>query len=205
MNTFPVRSVSLKHAVLALAWLLVLSPVCLFGCATQSHTNPPQIHGPQAAAAYQRLKRLEGVWESKSTKGWGGRLRYQIIAGGTALVQFDDVAHPGEMMLTMIHPDNDRLLLTHFCVAGNQPRLVLTRVSAEQNQFTFEFLDATNLRSRDVGHMDQVILTFHSEDSFSEQWWWYQDGMLRPMETVENRRVIPDASGSSASQPAAAR
>jgi len=170
---------------------MILAPlgIGLGGCATQSHTNPSEIRGPRAAAAYDLLKRLEGEWESKSTKGWGGRVQWTMIAGGSALCQFDNAAHPGQMMLTLIHPDGDRLLLTHFCAAKNQPRLVLTRASDDGKEFTFEFLDATNLASRDVGHMDQVTFTFDADDNYTERWMWYSKGKMSKMEDVVSRRI----------------
>ncbi len=161
----------------------------LAACSSQPHPNPVEITGPRANAAYQRLKRLEGEWESKSTKGWSGKVQYQVIANGSVLAQFDNAAHPGEMMLTLIHPDGERLLLSHYCAAQNQPRLVLTAANDALNQFTFEFLDGTNMLSREDGHMDKVTFIFDGDDACTERWIWRQGGKDTKMEDVVSRRV----------------
>src|SRR5262245_58067011 len=69
------------------------------------------------AAAFERLKRLAGRWEGRSTKGWTDTGQVKVIAGGSVveLASFD--AHPGEEMRTLFYLDGDRLMLTHFCVA----------------------------------------------------------------------------------------
>lgn len=73
-------------------------------------------------------------------------------------------AHPDETMVTMFHLDGDRLLLTHHCVAKNQPRLVATSIDETAAEVIFEFLDATGIESRDRGHMDKVVWHFDGPD-----------------------------------------
>ena len=89
----------------------------------------------------------------------------------------------------MFHMDGDRLLLTHYCVAGNQPRLVLSSVEEGGRLITFMFLDGTNLPSRDKGHMDKVVLRLVDDGHFTEQWTWYQGGKEQWMEKIEQRRL----------------
>jgi hypothetical protein len=150
--------------------------------------SPTPIRGEQANAAFEKLKTLEGKWEGKSTKGWTERVEYDAIAGGSVLMERSFGAHPNEWMATMIHLDGDRLLLTHYCIAKNQPRLVATQVSDDLTKITFEFLDATNLKGRDQGHMDKVVFEFNGKDRFTSQWTWYQKGKESWMEKIEHRR-----------------
>ena len=48
-------------------------------------------------------------------------------------------------MLTLYHRDGNRLVLTHYCMAGNQPRMQAKPFDAGANELAFEFLDATDL------------------------------------------------------------
>ena len=183
--------------MLALAGCVCVAGVlCSGGCAANKPREQGAISGAAPApsaeltrAAYERFKSLDGVWNTKSTKGWGGKISYQTIAGGTCVMQVDPSAHPGDTMVTMVHPDGDRLLLTHYCMAKNQPRLVATKISPDASQVTFEFLDGTNMASRDKGHMDKVVFIFKGDDEYTDQWTWYQDGQEKWMEEVVNVRV----------------
>lgn len=159
----------------------------LAGVAAMAEATPPTAF--EATAAYDRLKALAGAWEGKSTKGWTDRVHVKTIAAGSVVVFDSFDAHPNEEMLTTFAPDGERLLLTHFCVARNQPRLVLSRVEDEGRRLTFTFLDGGNLPSRDRGHMDSVVLTFLDADRFTERWSWFQDGRESLMEEIEMRRT----------------
>ncbi len=80
-----------------------------------------------------------------------------------------------ESMVTMYHVDNNRLLLTHYCAAQNQPRMQAT-VSDDGKTFTFDFIDATNLANPADGHMRKLVLTIQDKDHFTEQWFFAQKG-----------------------------
>jgi len=80
-----------------------------------------------------------------------------------------------ESMVTMYHVDNNRLMLTHYCAAQNQPRMQ-AQVSDDGKTLTFDFIDATNLASADVGHMRKLVLTIQDKDHVTEQWFFAQKG-----------------------------
>ncbi len=143
----------------------------------------------ETAKVFERFKSLVGDWEGESSKGWTDRISFTLLAGGSAVEQRSFDAHPGETMVTIVHPDGDRLLLTHYCAAKNQPRLRLAHVADDGQRATFEFMDATNLASRDQGHMDKVVFTFPDDDHFSEQWTWYAKGTGRWQEVIHHRRI----------------
>jgi len=146
---------------------------------------PPPATGPTPAqAAFARLKALSGTWQATSTKGWTEAMTYQTIAAESAVVETSIGAHPDETMTTVFHMDGDRLLLTHYCVAKNQPRLVATGFSDAGRTVTFAFLDATNLPSHDTGHMDKVVYKFADDDHFTTQWTWFEHGREQWMEEV---------------------
>ena len=147
-----------------------------------------KIDAQAARAAFERFKKLSGSWEGKSTKGWTEVNKYRVIAKGSVVMGTSFEAHPNETMVTMFHMDGDRLMLTHYCVAKNQPRMVATEISQDGAEVTFEFLDGTNMASRDKGHMDKAIFRFKSDDEFTSQWTWYQDGKESWMEEIRNTR-----------------
>ncbi|HEY6066376.1 MAG TPA: hypothetical protein VIY96_09485, partial [Thermoanaerobaculia bacterium] len=47
---------------------------------------PAQPPVSRAAAAFEKLKALEGDWNSYSTKGWSGDMSLRVIARGSAIV-----------------------------------------------------------------------------------------------------------------------
>jgi len=61
------------------------------------------------------------------------------------------------------------LLLTHYCDAGNQPRMLAT-ISPDGKTITFNFLDATNLQSSQGGHMQSAVFNFIDSEHHTETW-----------------------------------
>jgi hypothetical protein len=148
---------------------------------------------PEAAeAAWQRLQGLAGTWKGQSSKGWEERIVLRLIANGSVLWEssrFADDASGSQAMATAYHKDGDRLLLTHYCEAGNQPRLVASSVADEGATVTFTFLDGTNLPSRDRGHMDTVVIRFLDREHFSSRWTWFEDGHEKWLEDIRYERI----------------
>ncbi len=180
---------SVVNALAILALLLTLSPI-----ATQSQNESKPVDRTRedttARIAFERFKKLAGEWNGKSTKGWEERVRFQAIAGGTVVVETSFDAHPNETMMTMFHLDSDRLMLTHYCVAKNQPRLLATSFEDDGRKVTFTFLDGTNMTSRNRGHMDKAIFRFIDDNHVSSQWTWYQDGKESWMEEITLERKL---------------
>jgi catechol 2,3-dioxygenase-like lactoylglutathione lyase family enzyme len=141
-----------------------------------------------AQLAFERLCALAGSWEGRSSAGWTARSEIEVIARGSAVLERTNFeAHPGETMLTFFHRDGEALVLTHYCVAGNQPRLVASEIDG--GRFHFTFRDATNLATRDVGHMDEAFFDLGDGETFSSKWSFSQGGKTSWMEEIEYRRV----------------
>lgn len=153
--------------------------------------TPRPSAGATAASAFEEMKRLAGTWIGTSTRGWEEKITIKVIAGGSVLVFDSFEAHPGEEMLTTYYLDGDELQLRHYCIAGNQPRLAATETSPDARMITFTFKDATNLPSRDRGHMDKVVYRLENNDHFSSRWTWYQDGKESWLEEIRYRRIRP--------------
>ena len=126
-----------------------------------------------ASAAFDQLKSLQGSWAGKTSDGQPVRISNRVVSSGSALMS-EITGH--ENMITMFHMDGNRLIMTHYCASGNQPRMV-GRASPDGKTITFNFLDATNLLSTQHGHMEQVVFTLVDADHHTEQWQFAtQDG-----------------------------
>jgi predicted enzyme related to lactoylglutathione lyase len=134
---------------------------------------------------YERLLAvLPGTWSASSTKGWSATIRFTRMAADSVIVEDDPQGDAANAMLTCIAMDGERILLTHYCHAGNAPRLAAQPATASGDALVFAFVDGGNLSSRNAGHMDELTLAIDSDDRFTGQWQWYQDGKQRPMEVI---------------------
>jgi len=131
----------------------------------------PMVPAPNAKASFENLKALAGQWDAKDPSGKQQTITWKVVSGGSVLME----SMQEESMVTMYHVDNNRLLLTHYCAAQNQPRMQAT-VSDDGKTFTFDFIDATNLASPNDGHMRKLVLTIQDKDHFTEQWFFAQKG-----------------------------
>jgi hypothetical protein len=144
----------------------------------------------QSKIIFERFKKMAGHWEGQSTAGWEGTTETRVIARGSVVMnisRFND--EPEEGMATMLFMDGDRLLLTHYCEAGNQPTLVASGIDQAGNSVEFLFLNATNLPSRDKGHMDHVIYTFQDDTHFTSRWTWYSKGKETWLEEITYQKT----------------
>jgi hypothetical protein len=127
-----------------------------------------------AKTTFDALKALEGTWEGKNSQGQALRVTFRETAGGSALESEIHGMGP-ENMVSMIHMDGDRLLMTHYCGAGNQPRMKAT-LAPDGKSVAFDFVDATNLASPEAGHMQHVVFGMSDNDHHTEEWTFLDHG-----------------------------
>jgi len=119
---------------------------------------------------WKKLTSLVGEWEAvmnMNGKTMQSNLEIRMTGDGSAIMHLMDKDTPHEM-ITMIHPDGNRLLATHYCAAHNQPRMVMVS-SKEPNQVAFQFLDGTNIGPGE-GYMKGIVFTFIDADHHQEAW-----------------------------------
>src|SRR5215211_7706648 len=75
----------------AFVWLNVAT--AMFGQANVDDGKKASTLSP-ARTAFERLKKLEGNWKGRSTKGWEEATSYKTIAQGTVVVGTSFDAHP---------------------------------------------------------------------------------------------------------------
>src|SRR5262245_58555096 len=128
--------------------------------------------------ALEPFKQLAGEWVGKEVKGphEGKEVRavYKVNSGGSAVVE---ALFPGgdHEMVTLIHPDGNDLVLTHYCMMGNQPQMKAPG-KADGNKVAFKFVRATNLKSDNDPHMHDVTFTFVDRDTYRSEWTFFKDG-----------------------------
>ena len=169
----------MKAVSLFIAGLLLVSVTLAAAPAPNSTTD--------AAAAFAKLKTLAGEWEANGERG-KTHLSYQVISGGNALVERESGEKMPEM-LTVYYLDGDRLLLTHYCMAGNQPRMEAKGFDPQTGELRFQFLDATNLTNPNAGHMRNVTLHFVDNNHVSAAWQFFENGQQKFTETAQYTRV----------------
>jgi len=148
---------------------------------------------PDAAAAFERLKGLVGVWEVTVPSGTKATVRYELTASGSALYEryADASMGAGNEMITIYHLDSGRLLLTHYCMAGNQPRLLLKRFDSATGELDFDFLDATGLKDENSGHMRRAQFRIADPNRYESRWEFVENGKTTFDEKQELTRVSP--------------
>lgn len=128
-----------------------------------------------AQKAFTTIKNMPGTWEGKSQHGEMVKVDFKVISGGSAVMS-EIFGHGADDMVSLFHLDgSNRLLMTHYCGAGNQPRMQAS-VSPDGKTITFSFVDATNLATPDAGHMQRMVLTMVDDNHHTEEWIFLDHG-----------------------------
>ena len=152
-------------------------------------TAGPVMAQSKAQAGFDKLKTLVGEWEGSLSNGMTSKLSYRVVSNGSVL---EETMKSGteDTMITIYHLDGDRLMVTHYCGAGNQPRMVTTPDPKNPNVFAFKFLDATNLTATQEGHMRDLVLTIVDNDHLTQQWTWHTQAKEEKMELFKFTRKM---------------
>jgi hypothetical protein len=135
--------------------------------------------------SFDLLKGLEGNWAGKNQQGQPVQITFRLTAGGSALMS-EILGRGPENMITMFHMDGDRLLMTHYCGAGNQPRMKV--IAADAKSVSFEFMDGTNIAPGD-GHMQRVTFTQPDANHHVEEWTFADHGKeMKEVFTLERTK-----------------
>jgi hypothetical protein len=134
--------------------------------------------GVDSRAAFERLKGLQGTWEAPLADGRSAETTFELTASGTVLLErYANPALPaGSEMITAYHLDGPDLVLTHYCMANNQPTLRVERFDPATGVIQFEFVRASNLASPQAGHMRRAKYTLVDADRFITEWEFFENG-----------------------------
>src|SRR6266699_491522 len=154
---------------------LVLSVVVLMSLSTVAFAQS------DAQKSFDKLKTLAGSWEGHvatfppqgEIEGKLMHVSLRATSMGNALVHEMTGAGRPDDPITMLYLDEDRLLLTHYCDAGNRPRMA-GKMSPDGKTAEFDFLDVAG--STQYGHMHHAVFTVIDENHHIEDWTYMQPG-----------------------------
>jgi phage tail protein X len=166
--------------------LIALSTVVF--AQTDAHKSADQAAPTEAQKSFTEMKTLAGSWQGpvkvdppqpEMENGKPMAISLRVTSRGNALVHemneagaSDDPTktdHP----VTMFYLDNDRLLLTHYCDAGNRPRMA-ARTSPDGKTVEFDFVDVAG--STKYGHMQHAVFTIIDANHHTEDWTFMMPG-----------------------------
>ena len=164
---------------------LSLSLILISLCAVSTAQSAGTVSDTQKS--FDRLKTLAGSWQATVTTdppmkdmgdGSVAQVSLRVTSRGNALVhemygpgKADDPTH--DHPVTMLYVDGDRLLLTHYCDAGNRPRMA-ARPSPDGKTVEFDLLDVSG--STEYGHMQHAVFTIIDGNHHTEDWTYTMPG-----------------------------
>jgi len=119
----------------------------------------------KAGPGFEQLRSLVGEWRGRDGEGKLVEVSYSLTAGSTAVMETLKMAD-GLSMVTIYHPHSEKLMMTHYCILNNQPRMQ----AAGDGSLTFSLVDATNLSSPNAPHMRKLVLSFPDKDHLKHEW-----------------------------------
>jgi len=132
----------------------------------------------QATNAFDVFKGFKGAWTITSEgKKLPFKMTYDLASRDSVVTEFFGKE------LSVFYLDGENLLMTHYCNAGNHPRLKLRQGSAA-GRYEFEMMDITNLKDvNKAAHVQRItyqvvapgqlhleILWMHGKDAKSENY-----------------------------------
>jgi hypothetical protein len=141
-----------------------------------------------AQKSFDAIKALAGSWQGRATldppnTGMGSdsdtRVSMRVTSRGNAIVhemgELDSAKDPTKYdhPVTMLYLDEGRLLLTHYCDAGNRPRMA-GKLSPDGKTIDFDFLDVAG--NTQYGHMQHAKFTIVDDNHHVEEWTFLMPG-----------------------------
>jgi hypothetical protein len=145
---------------------LLIAGLMLIVCGAGVRSDDATAKAPAAThSGFERMKKLAGTWVEADKDGKPTDKVVSVIkvtAGGSAV---QETIFPGQAMemVSVYHLDKNDLMMTHYCMLGNQPRMKADPKSPA-NQIRFLFDGGTNLDPKKDMHMHEGTLTFVDDD-----------------------------------------
>jgi hypothetical protein len=141
---------------------LLVCPVLLLALQLAAYGDDKTGKLPPAPtnSGFEKMKKLAGTWLAADQDGKPTDQVVSIIkvtAGGSAVHETLFPGQPHEMV-SIYTVDGPDLVMTHYCVLGNQPRMKADPKSPA-NQIRFQFAGGSNLDPKKDKHMHAATLT----------------------------------------------
>jgi hypothetical protein len=92
-------------------------------------------------------------------------------------------------MITAYHLNGDKLELTHYCMAGNQPSMVAGKIDPAAGEIVFDFASVSNLTDPNGKYMHNATFKLADNDHFTSAWTLYENAKPKFTETSQYTRV----------------
>jgi hypothetical protein len=148
--------------------LRFLLPVFLMSLSTVAFAQS------DAQKSFDELKTLAGSWEG-TFDGKPMQVSLRVTSMGNALMHEMRIAGRADDPITMLYVDGDRLLLTHYCDAGNRPRMAAS-MSPDGKTVDFHFVDVANFNDKQGGYMQHAMFTTLDANHHTEDWTFLAQG-----------------------------
>jgi hypothetical protein len=153
-----------------------------------AHKSVDQPPPSEAQKSFTEMKTLAGIWQGpvkldppmpEMDNGKPVEVSLKVTSRGNALVhEMQEAGAPLDANkydhpVTMFYLDGDRLLLTHYCDAGNRPRMA-ARKSPDGKTVEFDFVDVAG--STKYGHMQHAVFNIIDASHHTEDWTFMMPG-----------------------------
>ncbi len=154
----------------------VLTVMLFAAAAFAQHDHPAAAAAPsEGRKSFDALKTLAGSWEGtltvvppiKELADKRVNVVIRVTSRGNALMHEMTLTGIPDDPITMLYLDSDRLMLTHYCDAGNRPRMA-GKISPDGKTVAFEVLDVSG--STKPGHMADAAFTIVDANHHLEEW-----------------------------------
>ncbi len=140
----------------------------------EGHAEMPPYRG---SAAFERMKTLVGKWSAESPEMGRMNTEFRLIAGDSVIEERFAGGTPMEM-LSVYHDVNGELTMTHYCMLRNQPRMKLTKSTADS--LTFDLAPTPGLNVAKEKHMHGATYTFVDANHFKLEGVSWENGKSVP-------------------------
>lgn len=172
----------MKTTMTALGVAMLLAPSLWLSAAELASPKQP-------SPEFERLKTLVGTWHGKTDIGQGPidiTVQYRLLAAGSVLEERIFPGTPNEMV-TMYYERNGTLALTHYCIMGNRPGMLLK--SADANTLKFDFDQTCGINTATESHMHAMRIRFDGPDTITTSCTAMIEGKTMPEHPTVLKRV----------------
>ncbi len=136
------------------------------GCAAPGPRTVAKATPEQQAAMFGRVQELAGDWEVRYPGQPSGVSTFKVTSGGSIVreIMFPGTDHE---MTNVYHMDGPSIVVTHYCAAGNQPRMRATGVDGDALHFAFDSVTDAQPDEHCIG---SLVLRFLAKDRIEQEW-----------------------------------
>jgi hypothetical protein len=163
------------------ATLLLAGSVCL-------NANGP-VTQQKGSPEFERMKTLVGTWTGKADMGQGPvdlTVQFRLLAGGSVLEERVFSGTPNEMV-TMYFDNGGTLALTHYCMFGNRPGMLLK--ASDAKTLSFDFDKTCGINPAKESHMHALTIRFDDADTITTSCKAIMEGKAMPEHPTTLKRA----------------